>query len=157
MDSINITLFGEILTFIVLVWVTMKYVWPPIMNALNERQQKIANGLAAAERGQHDLEISQQKALQIVQEARIGAATIMEQTQQKAAELIEHSKAKAREEGERLLALAHSNIEQEKIAARQQLQQQVAILAVMIAEKLIRTNLNVAANQQLIEQLIKEL
>ena len=73
MDKINLTLFGEILTFIVLVWVTMKYVWPPIIKAINDRQQKIAEGLAAGERGQRDLEIAQQKAIQIVQAARIEA------------------------------------------------------------------------------------
>lgn len=157
MDMLNITLFGEILTFIVLVWVTMKYVWPPIMKAINDRQQKITEGLAAAERGQRDLEIAQQKALQFIQEARIGSAALMEQAQQKATELIEHSKTKAQKEGERLLALARSDIEKEKIAAHQQLQKQVAALAVMIAEKLIRTNLNLATNQQLLEKLIKEL
>ena len=157
MGIFNLTLFGEMLTFIVLVWVTMKYVWPPIMKAINDRQQKIAEGLAAAERGQHDLEIAQQNSMQFIQEAKIEAAALIEQAQQRSTELIEHGKAKAQEEGDRLLELARKDIEKEKIAARQQLQQQVATLSVMIAEKLIRTNLNAAANKQLLETLIKEL
>jgi F-type H+-transporting ATPase subunit b len=156
MDFLNITFFGEMTTFVVLVWVTMRYIWPPIMQAINDRQQQIANGLAAAERGQHNLELAQQQSTKIIQEAQKKANTLIEQAEWEVVNIVERGKAKALEESERLAKLAQADIEKEKIAAKQGMQQQSAALALQIAEKILRSKIDVATNKKLVEQLLAD-
>jgi F-type H+-transporting ATPase subunit b len=157
MGILNFTFIGEIITFIVLVWFTMKFIWPPVIKAINERQRKIAEGLEAAERGRASLEVSQQQAIKIINQAKKEAVTIIAEAKQQVVEIVEHGKVKAQEEADRLLVLAKSDVEKEKAAAKQELRKQVAILAVMAAEKIIQANINPAINQQLIEQLFAEI
>lgn len=157
MDSLNITLIGEMLTFAVLIWFTMKFIWPPIIQTINERQKQIADGIAAAERGHHDLGLAQQQAAKIIQEAQKKASSIIEQAEWEVVSIVEHGKVKAKEENERLLLLGRADIEQEKLAAKQLLQQQTAAIAIMAIEKILRAKIDSATNKQLVEQLLSEI
>lgn len=157
MDSINLTLVGEMLTFAVLIWFTMKFVWPPIVQAINERQKQIADGIAAGERGHHDLELAQQKATKTIQEARQEATTIVEKAQWEVVNMIESGKHKAKEENDRLLALGRADLDQLKLAAEQQLQKQTANIVIMAMEKVMRTKMDAKTNEQMIEQLLDEI
>ncbi len=155
--NLNATLLGQMITFAILVWFTMKYVWPPLTKALDERQKKIADGLSAAERGVHELELAQNKAVEYLRDVKTQAADIIEQANKRSAVIVEEAKQQAREEGQRLVNLAKDEIAREVEAAKQQLKQQVASLAVHGAEKILAKNLDVAANQALIDQLIEQI
>ena len=128
--NINLTLIGQSITFAVFVWFCMKFVWPPIMAALNERKQKIADGLAAAERGAHEQELAQKKATETMHEAKQQAQEIINQAQKRASEIVDEAKEGARAEAERIVTAANAEIEQEVNRAREQLRGQVASLAV---------------------------
>jgi len=155
--NINATLFGQMLTFAIFVLVTMKYVWPAINKALNDRERKIAEGLEAAERGRHELELAQHKAAAQLRDAKIQAAHIIDQANQRANRLIEDSKEQARIEGERLLKVTQSEIEQERQQAKQELMTQVATMAIQGASKLIQQDLDTEANKRLMSELISEI
>ena len=149
--NINLTLFGQMISFAVFVWFTMKYVWPPILHALAERKSKIAEGLAAAERGHREQELGQKRAKDILREAKQQASEIMSQAQQRAAEIVEESKAEARAEGERLISAAKAEIEQETNRAREELREKVAGLAVAAAGKILQKEIDAAAHKALID------
>lgn len=155
--DINVTLFGEMITFAVLVWFMMKFVWPPVIKALNDRQQKISDGLKAAERSQKDLELTHQKVAEQLHEAKTQAYVILDQANQQANSIVDEGKIKAQEEGERILATAKNNIEQELIKTKVTLTKQTAEVAVKIAEKILQQNVSVEYQQQLIDKLIKEI
>jgi len=155
--NLNATLLGQMITSAIFVWFTMKYVWPPITKALEERQKRIAEGLSAAERGLHELELAQNKATEYLRDAKIQAADIIDQANKRAALVIEEAKQQGRDEGQRLVALAKEEIAREVEGAKQQLKQQVASLAVQGAERILMKNLDAAANQQLIHQLIERM
>jgi F-type H+-transporting ATPase subunit b len=155
--NLNATLLGQMITFAIFVWFTMKYVWPPITQALEERQKKIADGLAAAERGTHELELAQHKATEYLRDAKINAADIIEQANKRAAQIVEAAKHQGRDEGQRLVTLAQAEIAREVESAKQVLLQQVASLAVQGAERILTKNINAAANQDLIDQLIEQI
>ena len=123
--NLNLTLFGEMLTFIVFVWFTMRFVWPPLMRALEERREKIAAGLAAAEKGNRELELAHHKVTEILTHAKGQAAQMIEQANQRANHIIEEGKARARVEGDRLLAIAKNDIDREVHTAREALLQQL--------------------------------
>ena len=112
--NINLTMLGQAISFAVFVWFCVKYVWPPIINALEERESRIADGLAAAEKGQQDLESAGQKVVDILQEGREKAQGFVVQSQQRGEEIIEQAKQAAVEEGDRLLVAAHGRIDQER-------------------------------------------
>ena len=150
------TLFGEMLTFAVLVFVTLKYVWPPILKAITERQKQIADGLAAAEHGQHDLQLAQKKAMQIIQQAKSEAQGLLEVARQQGNSIIERSKSQAKNEAARLLQLAQGDIAKEKIAAQQEVQQQAVELALLLSEKFLRANATSVANKELLAQLMRK-
>lgn len=155
--NINLTLLGQMITFAIFVWFTMKYVWPPITNAMAERNKRIADGLAAAEQGKRDLEIAHHKAAEQLRDAKIQAASIIEQATQRGNHIIEEAKELARNEGSRLLALAKTEINQEVIRARQELQLQVSDLAIAMAQKILQRELDSAKHVDLINQMLKEL
>lgn len=155
--NINATLLGQMITFILFIWFTMKYVWPPITKALADRQVKIAEGLAAGERGEKALELAKEKTTQQLREAKKEASHILDQANHRANEIIEAAKVKAREEGERLIALAQQDIVQEVLQAKRTLREQVAHLVVQGAEKIIAKQIDKAANQALLDDLIKAL
>lgn len=155
--DINATLLGQFITFAVFVWFTMKYIWPPIMKAMQEREKKIADGLAASERGQHELELAQHKATEQMRDAKIHAAEILEQANKRANHIVEEAKERARAEGERLLTIARSDIEQEMQTARQELRNEIAVLAIASAEKILARSVDAATQRDLVDKLITEI
>lgn len=155
--DINLTLLGQFITFAFLVWFTMHYIWPPIMKAMQEREKKIADGLAAADRGHHELELAQHKAAEQLRDAKIHAAEILEQANKRASQIVEEAKERAREEGDRLLAIARGDIDQEVQAAKEHLRNEVAALAIAGAEKILTRSVDAKAQQDLVKQLIAEL
>jgi F-type H+-transporting ATPase subunit b len=155
--SINATLFGQVIWFALFVWFCMKFVWPPLTNALEERKQKIAEGLSAADRAARDLELAQEKASGDLREAKAKAAEIIEQANRRANQVVEDAKAQARTEGERLIVQAQAEIEREVNSAREQLRREVAVLALAGAEKVLASEVNPAAHKQMLDQLAAEL
>lgn len=157
MMELNITLFGQMITFAIFVWFTMRYVWPPMMKALEERKQKIADGLAAAERGKHELELAQHKSVEILREAKTQASHIVEEAHKRANQVVEEAKTRAREEAERLIAMGKAEIAREVQKAKQSLKSQVALLAIAGAEKILAHNIDKAANSEILDKLITEI
>lgn len=155
--DINVTLFGQIITFSVFVWFTMKFVWPPLMRAMEERRKKIADGLAAAEQGKKELELAQIKVKEQLTEAKTEAARIIEQANQRAHHIVEESKQKARIEGDRLIKLAKDEIEQEYNTTKEQLMEHVSDLAVAGAEIILRREVDKKSNDRLVDELVSEI
>lgn len=155
--EINLTLIGEMLTFAVVVWVMVKYIWPPITKAMQDRQQKIADGLAAAERGHRDLEISQENIKKQLRDAKKQAENIITRAHQQADHIVEVSKNKAIEESKHLLQQAATSIEQNTIKAKQHLQEQTATLVIQATEKILRNQMTPEINQKLIDDFIEEM
>jgi F-type H+-transporting ATPase subunit b len=155
--NINLTLIGQLLSFAVFVWFTMKYVWTPIMGALETRKKEIADGLAAAERGQHEQELAKERAKDVLHEAKAQAAEIVAQAQKRAAEIVDESKGTARVEGERILTAAQSEIEQETNRAREQLREKVGLLAVAGAEKILKKEISADVHQDIVAALAEEI
>jgi len=157
MTVINMTLFGQFITFALLVWFTMKYVWPPMMKAIQDRQARIADGLAAAERGVHELELAQHKAVEILRDAKIQAVDILEQANRRAGRIIDESKERSREEGQRLIEMAKMEIAQEVLSAKQELREKIAVIAVSGAEKILQTHIDAVHDERLLNQLVAEI
>ena len=155
--NINITLFGQMITFALFVWFTMRYVWPPLTQALHDRQKKIAEGLAAAERGVHELELAQQKAKAHMREAKLHAAETLEQANKRSVQIIEQARIEAKKEGERMIVLAKEQIQQQLESAKQSLRQQIVQLAIHGAERILEKNIDTASNSNLIDKLITEI
>ncbi len=155
--DLNATLLGQMITFIVFIAITMRFIWPPILKALRERQQKITEGLAAAERGVHELELAHHKVLELLRDAKIQAADILDQANKRAARIIDESKDRAREEGDRLIKVAKAEIEQELFTARQALQKQVALLAIDGAEKILQQKIDHQLDEHLLKHFVSEM
>ncbi len=155
--SINATLIGQMITFALLVWFTMKYVWPPLMQALEERRKKIADGLAAAEKGKHEMELAEKKAMSVIREAKDQASEIVSLAQKRAGELAEEKKQEAKEEGERIINAAKSEINREVQQAREELRKQVATLAVSAAEQILQKEVDKKKHKEIINNLGKQL
>jgi len=155
--DLNATLLIQMLCFAVFIWVTVKYIWPPITGALEERRKKIADGLAAAEQGQKDLELAEHKSREMLTDAKTQAAQIIEKANQRANHIVEESKTQAREEGERLLQLAKGEIEQEYNSAKEKLLHQTVALATAGAEKILRREVDAASNEGLVNELSSEI
>lgn len=141
--DINVTLLIQAFVFGIFIWFTLKFVWPPLTNIMEERRTRIADGLEAAEQGRKELELAQVKVQEQLTQAKHDASEILEQANQRANHIIEESKQKAREEGDRLLKLAKSEIEQEYNRARDQLVHEVSEMAVQGAEKILNRELHV--------------
>lgn len=155
--NINATLFGQALWFAVFIWLTMKYIWPPLQKAMHERQQQIADGLAAGERGKQDLVLAGQRVAEELQKARGQAAEILAQAEKRGGQLVEEAKDNAKSEGERIVQAAKAEIEQEVNRAREQLRAQVAMLAVTGAEKILKRDVDAKVHAQLLQGLEAEL
>lgn len=155
--DINATLFGQALTFALLIWFTMKFVWPPLTNMMDERAKRISEGLAAAERGKHDLELAEKRAGDVIREAKQQAAEIVAQAEKRGSQVVEEAKATARTEGARLVTGAKAEIDQEVHRAKEALRQHVAELAVAGAEKILRREIDAKAHADLLEALKAEL
>ena len=155
--NINLTLFGQMVTFAFFVWFCMKFVWPIILQAMEERQQKIADGLDAADRALHDLEQAQNKASDQMQEAKQEAAGIIDQANKRAVQIIEEAKQQAVTEGERLKVAAQAEIEQEVNRAKEELRAAVAGLALAGAEKVLEASIDEKSNRALVDKLAAQL
>ena len=155
--DINMTLIGQTIAMAVFVWFCMKYIWPPIMLALDERRKTIADGLAAAEQGQQALTEAQAKFDEKVHEAREQAAQILAQANKRSAEIVEEARVAAREEGDKLVAQAKAEIELEAAKARDELRSQVAAVALSGAQQLLQRELSPADHQAMLDKLATEI
>ena len=155
--DINATIIGQFITFSILVWVTMRYIWPPVTKFMHDRERKIAAGLEAAEQGKHELELAEHKASSIIREAKQQATQIIEQANLQAGGLIEEAKQQAKQEGLRLIELAQDEINREVALAKEGLKEQVAILAVTGAEKIVQHHLDASIHNDLLNKLAAEI
>ena len=155
--SINATLLGQMLVFIGLIWFTMKFVWPIITQAMDERETKIASGLAAAEKGESALADAESEVQRILSEGREKAQEYIVQAQKRADEIVDDAKQQARDEGERLLTQARAEISQEQNQARESLRGEVASLAVAGAEQILMREVDRGQHQAVLEKLAGEL
>ena len=155
--NFNATLIGQSITFMVFVWFCMKFVWPPIMHALQQRKEKVAEGLAAGERGRHELELAQKKALETMHEAKQKAAEIISRAEKRGAEIIEEAKNDAVEEGNRIKAAAQLELEREVNRAKETLRGQVVEIATAGAGRILRRELDATANDELIKDLVAQI
>lgn len=154
--NINMTLFGQMITFILLVMFTVKFVWPPIMKAMTERAAKIAEGLAAADRGKHELELAQLRATEMLRDAKVQAAKFIEDASKRGSQMVDEAKMLARAEGARLIELAKNEITIEQANAREALRREIASLALLGAEKILGQQVDASAHQHLMQQLLTE-
>lgn len=155
--NINATLFAQIIVFFALVWFTMKFVWPPIAKALDERAAKVAEGLAAAERGKNDFEQAEKKVAELLAEGRGQVAEMVANAEKRAAKIVEEAKEQASTEAARITAQAKADVEQEMNRARESLREQVAALAVKGAESILRVEVDAQKHAQLLSTLKQEL
>jgi len=155
--NINATLLVQALSFAALIWFTVRFVWPSLTNAIDDRNKRIADGLAAAEKGRQSLELSSRQAEESMKEARARAVEILAQADKRAAEMVEQAKTTARDEGVREKTAAKAEIEQEYARAREQLREQVAALAVAGAEKILRREVDAKAHGDLLAAIKQQL
>lgn len=155
--DINLTLIGQTIAMIVFVWFCMKFIWPPILNAIEERQEQIAEGLAAAEKGQDKLLQAQAEAEEIVADARKQATSILDQAHARANEIVAEGKSDGVKERERQLTAAKAEIEQEANKAREELRGQVSAIAIASAEKILRREIDDKAHEDILGKLAQEI
>ena len=155
--NINATLFIQMVVFAILVWFTMKFVWPPITKALDERAQKIADGLAAADNARSELANANARVEQELAQSRNETASRLADAERRAQAIIEEAKARATEEGNKIIAAAKAEAEQQTIQAREALREQVAVLAVKGAEQILRKEVNAGVHADLLSRLKTEL
>jgi len=155
--NINATLIGQAIAFAVFVWFCMKYVWPPLLDAIEARQKKIADGLTQAERAGKDLELAQAKATEKLKEAKAQAAEIIDQANKRRTQIVEEAKNEATVERNKIIAQGEAEVEAERNRAREELRQQVAVLAIAGAEKIIKRSIDKEANSDIIDKLVAEL
>ena len=155
--NINATLIGQAIAFGVFIAFCMKYVWPPIMQALEERTKKIADGLAAAERGRHEQELAEKRAQQVISEAKEQANEIISQAQRRSNEIVDESKDTARVEGERILTSAQAEIEQEANKVKDELRGQVGSIALAGAAKILNREIDDKAHTDLLKELVSRI
>jgi F-type H+-transporting ATPase subunit b len=155
--NINLSLFAQALTFALFIWFTVKFIWPPLLRAIEQRQKQIAEGLAAAERGKQDLEQASRRTAELLLEARQQAQDILGQADKRAAAMIEEAKGAAKVEGERLVSGAKAEIEQEVSRAKEMLRAQVAALAVAGAEQILRREVDAKAHDDLLRSVESQL
>ena len=151
------TLLGQTIAMIVFVWFCMKLIWPPIIQAIEERQTQIADGLAAAERGQQSLDKAKVEADEIVDDARKQATTILDQAHARANEIVTEGKADGTKERDRQVAAARAEVEQETNRAREELRGQVSAIAVASAEKILQREIDQKAHEDILSKLAAEL
>jgi F-type H+-transporting ATPase subunit b len=153
----NITLLGQMISFAILIWFTVKFIWPPLMKAIEERQQKIADGLAAADNAQKNLAQAEEKVNEELKLARVKANEIIDQAHQRANQIIDQAKNDAVAEANRQKALAEAEIAAAANRAKEDLRKQVSALAVSGAEKLLKREIDANAHKALIDELAAQL
>ena len=155
--SFNLTLIAQAVAFALFIWFTIKFVWPPLLRAIEARQKQIADGLAAGEQGRQSLEVSKKKSDEAIADARSRAAEIIAQAEKRDAQMVEAAKVAAKAEGDREKAAAKAEIQQEAARAREQLRDQVAMLAIAGAEKILRREVDAKAHAELLDGIKKQL
>ena len=155
--NINLTLIGQSITFALFVWFCYAFIWPPLVNALAARKKQIADGLAAAERGEHEQELAKKKAAEQLKQAKGQAADIIAQAQKRASEIVDEAKDDARTEAERIKLGANAEIEQEVNRAREGLRKEVVILAISGAEKVLKREVDAKAHAAALEDMAAQL
>ena len=155
--NVTATLFGQMGTFLVLVLFVMKFLWRPVLNALEDRRKRIADGLAAAEKGHESQARAEEQAAEVLKAAREQASEIVAQAQRRGVEIVEESKASARTEGERILVGARADVDQESMRAREALRKEVGLIALAGAERLLRREVDAGQHAELLGQLAEEL
>ncbi len=155
--NINLTMIGQAIAFFIFVVFCMKYVWPPIIAALQERQKKIADGLAASDRAARDLELAQEKSAQELRKAKQEAAALIEQANKRANQIVDASKDDARIEGQKLVDQAKAEIEYQRIQARDALRAEIAALAIAGAEKILESSVDADKHSAMLDKLAAEL
>lgn len=155
--NINLTLFAQSIVFAVFVWFCMKFVWPPIMHALEARRKQIADGLAAAERGKHEQELAQKRATEVLHEAKQQAQEIIAKAEKRAAEIVEEAKTEAKTEGQRIVSAAQSEIDQEVNRAKEGLRAQVVSIALAGASKVLERELDEKTHNDLLSKLAAQI
>ncbi len=155
--NINATLIAQFIMFVLFVAFCMKFIWPPIVAALENRRKQIADGLAAAERGKHDMELAAKRAAEVLREAKDKASEIVANAEKRGAEIVEEEKNKAKQEAERIITGAKAEIEQEVFRAREQLRTQVSAVALAGAGKILGREVDAKAHNDLLEKLVTEI
>ncbi|MEM0515702.1 F0F1 ATP synthase subunit B [Pseudoalteromonas sp. YIC-827] len=155
--NINATLIGELIAFVVFVWFCMKFVWPPLNGAIEARQKKIEDGLAASDKAEKDLELARQKATEQLKDAKAQAAEIIEQAKKRASQIVDDETTRGQQERENIIAQGHSEIEAERNRVKEDLRKQVASLAVVGAERILKREIDQAAHSDIVEKLVAEL
>ena len=155
--NINSTIIGQMIAFAIFVWFCMKFVWPPLIGAINERQRKIEEGLNAAEKAKADLASAESQVQEEFANAKAEAASIVERANKTANQMIEDAKEQARLEGERIIATAQQTVEQQIAQTREQLRSQVASLAVLGAEKILEEKVDEQKHASMLAQLATKL
>lgn len=155
--NITATLIGQMLTFIVLIWFVKATLWEPMINMLEDRKARIADGLAAAERGQKEQELAEQAAVEKLQEAKGQAAEILAKAERRAGEIVDEAKEVAREEGERIKLSAQADIEQEVNRAKESLRKEVSSVALAGAEKILKKEINADTHRQVLDDLVAQI
>jgi len=155
--NINFTLIAQAIAFAVLIWFTVKFVWPPLLKAIEARQKEIADGLAAASEGRNALEVAAKKSEITLNEAKQKASEIIGQAEKRASQIVDEAKDNAKVEGERILAGAKAEIDQEVNRAKEGLRAQVSSLAVAGAEKILRKEIDAKAHSDMLSKLAAEL
>ena len=155
--NINATLIGQVIAFAVFVWFCMKYVWPPLLKAIEDRQKTIADGLAASDRAEKDLQLAQEKASAELKDAKAQAADIIEQAKKRALQIVDEETQRGHEEREKIIAQGQAEIEAERNRAKEELRKQVSTLAIAGAEKILEREIDAAAHSDIVDKLVTEL
>jgi F-type H+-transporting ATPase subunit b len=155
--NINATLIGQSIAFFLFVWFCMKFIWPPLMRALDDRKKTIADGLAAAEKGKRELELGEKKALDTIKKAKQDAAEVIALAEKRAADIADAAKDHAKTEADRIVAAAHADIAQEMNRAKESLRTAVSELAVAGAARILEKEVDAKAHAKLLEAVVKQL
>ena len=155
--NINATLLAQLIMFVLFVWFCMKFVWTPIVAALDARKKQIADGLADAERAKHDLELASKRSAEILREAKEKAGEIVASGEKRASEIVEEAKTQAKVEGDRIVAGAKAEIDQEVFRAKEQLRTQVSAIALAGASKILGREIDAKAHNDLLDKLVAEI
>ncbi|CAM3690302.1 MULTISPECIES: F0F1 ATP synthase subunit B [Rahnella] len=155
--NLNATILGQAIAFVLFVWFCMKYVWPPIMAAIEKRQKEISEGLSSAERAKKELDLAQADATDQLKKAKAEAQVIIDQANKRKAQIVDEAKAEAEQERNKIVTQAKAEIDAERQRAREELRKQVGILAIAGAEKIIERSVDEAANSDIVDKLVAEL
>lgn len=155
--NMNATLLGQLICFILFVWFCMKFIWPPLINAIEKRQKEISESLTSAEQAKKELSLANDSTHKLLQEAKAQAQSIVDQANKRKAQMIEEAKVQAQSEKEKIISQGLAEVESERKKAQEMLRKQMAQLVVTGAEKVIQRSVDEAANSDIVDQMIAQL